>query len=226
MPGTPDYSLQKDGNFSFYENITLEKFQYFANVIGLHTGKDIDIIYPRIKDAEEIVELGPGYGRALDFILEKGYKGKITGVERIPQFVNYMNERYKGSVTVEELDIRDYRFELPRKVGAVLWLWSGILELTAEEQLNCIAECSRSLVDGGVLVIEAPYQEIKKLGNVEDSSSKKIKFETEWGTLNAYFTSLDDIENFASKTGFSRVDYTVYKTDTDLERVVYFLYKD
>lgn len=214
-------TMIKDCNFSFYENIPLDRFLYFAEIIGLHKGKDLDVIYPLIKDCDYILELGSGYGRAINFILEKGFKGRITSLERIHQLIDYQKDRFGDRLDFIETDIREHHCE--EKTDAILWLWSGILELTAEEQLASIQHCYECLNEGGQLIIEAPYEDIKKFGDVEEDGH--VTFTTEWGTLNAYFTSMKDIEKYTKESGFSRLDHIIYKTDTDLERIVYILKK-
>ncbi|GAA4848235.1 class I SAM-dependent methyltransferase [Algivirga pacifica] len=221
MPHTS--TVLKDTNFSFYENMEIERFQCFASLIGLQHGKDIDIIYPYIKEAGHIMEIGSGYGRVLDFLFQKGYKGKVTAVERVPQLIEYLAKKFEAEqVELLDVDIRDYYADL--KVDHILWLWSGILELTSEEQHEAVSHCYDFLEEGGSLIIEAPWQSISKTGRL-DEDKKSIKFQTEWGTLNAYFTSLEDVQDFAKECGFKDISYTVYKTDADLERVVYFLKK-
>ncbi len=209
-----------DSNLSFYQNIDLDVFRHYAKIIGLDSGADIEIIYPYIADSQVIVELGSGYGRAIHWIHQKGFRGKIIAIERVPEFVKYLSEHFPNSIDILQQDIRE--FELPQKVNAILWLWSGILEQSPEEQEFSVKKCYDFLEKDGKLIIETPYQNLHRFG--EKKADKKVKFETEWGVLDAYFTEIEDVKHFAQKAGFS-FSYQIYTTATNLERIIYLLVK-
>ena len=190
-------------------------------MIGLNTGIDIDTIYPLIKDAKTILEFGAGYGRVINFLRKKGFANEYIGIERIDSLVKYLHENYPNEATILHQDIRE--IEIENHPNVILWLWSGILELTPEEQKSTIQEAYDLLAPNGLLIIEAPFKKIYKVGALE--GEKSVRVEMDWGVLNAYFVTTDDIESYASSIGFSNFEYKTYQTTTDLERVFYLLRK-
>ncbi len=217
-----DTAAFNDSNIEFYTRLDLEKFKGFAEMLGLDTGVDIDRLYPYIAQADTVVELGSGYGRALGFILNKGFKGRLIAVERIAVTAAFLAETFKGSVEVLQQDIKNLKLDT-HDVDAILWLWSGILELSVEEQLESVRNCSRYLRPGGRLIIEAPYQKLHKVGQM--SENKHIYLKTEWGTLHAYLTDMQEVRSYYEACHFSGFEYFTYKTATGIERVFYILTK-
>ncbi len=215
-----------DTNLEFYRLMKLEKFKQFAELLGLDTGADLEIIYPLIQKSNSVVELGTGYGRVVDTLFRKGYKGQITAVERVPEYVGFLENTFadqiaSGHLSISQQDIRQLSIEL--QADTILWLWSGILEQTDEEQEVSLSHCYQLLKPGGLMFIEAPYQKVHKVGEVADA--KNITLKTEWGELHAYFTYPEDIKRLSEKCGFSSWELLVYKTATNLERAIYKLTK-
>lgn len=205
-------------NIDFYRNIQIEKFKELAGVTGFDTGVDIDQIYPQIKDAKAIAELGVGYGRAVEQLLERGFEGKIYGVERVKSFMNYMEKEYNNEnlfmlhQDIEELD-------LPEKVDAVLWLWSGILEQNLEQQQDSICKIRKYLKTGGKLFIEAPQDKIKFVGM--KINKHYIRVEMEWGTLDAYMPYEEDMQLIKEACHYKSLEMIKYQSVTGLDRVFY-----
>jgi len=205
-------------NINFYRNIQIEKFKELAGVTGFDTGVDIDQIYPQIKDAKSIAELGVGYGRAIEQLLERGFEGKIYGIERIESFVNYMEKEYNNeNLFMLHQDIEE--LELPEKVDAVLWLWSGILEQNLERQKDSICRIRKYLKTGGKLFIEAPQDKIKFVGM--KINKHYIRVEMEWGTLDAYMPYEEDMQLIKESCHYKSLEMIKYQSVTGLDRVFY-----
>jgi SAM-dependent methyltransferase len=209
------------GNQGFYEHMKLESFMEFARLTGFDKGIDIDIIYPYIANASILVELGSGYGRAIDFILKKGFQGQIIAVDRIPRLVNSLKEQFGERLRYVRQDI--VSLKLPTPVEAIVWLWSGLLELTIEEQKQSIANLYHLLAPGGVLIVESPHKQIKIVG--EHASAQHIKFTTDWGELNAYLPTELEVKAYSEMAGFSKFETLHYSTYKGLDRIFYMLYK-
>jgi len=210
-----------DSNYDFYRHIQIPTFEHYARLTGMDTGKDIDIIYPIIQKANTVVELGAGYGRATSFILSKGFKGKLILVERVPELITYLRQDLHITEDIIQQDIKKLQLEQPADI--LLWLWSGILELSQEEQANTIKQLYENLLPGGKLIIEAPFKQIKVVGS--HTSEQLIKLETEWGTLTAYLPTPEEIEEDAKRAGFQSFQKINYLSETNLERVIYVLTK-
>lgn len=212
----------KDGNYGFYKGMKLEDFMRFAELTGFDTGIDIDVIYPYIKNAENIVELGAGYGRAIDFLLKKGYTGNITAVERIETLIPHLRNRFGDRVKYLCQDITE--LSLPQPVEAIVWLWSGILELTVPNQEKSIKHLYSCLQAGGLLALESPYKQVKIVGTQKENE-RHIQLRTDWGELNAYLPTDQELRGYAKEIGFSEVDTVAYISRTGLERVFYLMRK-
>ena len=205
-------------NIDFYKNIQIGKFKELAGVTGFDTGVDIDQIYPQIKDAKAIAELGVGYGRAVEQLLERGFEGKIYGIERIPSFINYMEKAYNNeNLFMLHQDIEE--LELPEKVDAVLWLWSGILEQNLEKQRDSICRIRKYLKTGGKLFIEAPQDKIKFVGM--KINKHYIRVEMDWGTLDAYMPYEEDMQLIKESCHYKSLEMIKYQSVTGLDRVFY-----
>ncbi|GAB4190745.1 MAG: hypothetical protein OHK0057_22820 [Thermoflexibacter sp.] len=214
-----------DKNIDFYKKINLDKFKEFARLMGLDTKIDIDFIYPYIQSAKILVELGAGYGRVIEALLEKGFQGQVVAFERVSELMNHLrsqfdNEKFNEKITLIEADFKYYPF--PEKVDVVLWLWSGFLEYSKIEQIQNVKRIYANLTDRGALVIEIPI-EVKHLGKHEDHQI--IKVETEWGTIEAYMPRYEELLDYAAQAGFAGVERLDYATTTNLKRAIYIFRK-
>jgi trans-aconitate methyltransferase len=212
-----------DINIPFYRKINIERFRELAKLIGLERSPEIDLIFPQIAQARTVVELGAGYGRIVNALLDKGFQGNIIAIERSPELLEYLREQFAhcASVSIHETDFRHFKPE--SKVDAALWMWSGVLEFSPEEQEATIENIGQQLSPGGVLVIEIP-DDIKYVGQRLDLHH--IRVETEWGTLLAYMPSHEEMLRFARKAGFARTEVIRYITATGLKRMLYLMIKE
>lgn len=208
-------------NLDFYEKISPDKFHYFSDIIGMDVCNDVSVVYPLIQNAEHIIELGSGYGRVIENVLERGFKGKITAVERSNTYCKFLIESFKSKINVSHQDIKQIQFE--EKVDAILWMWSGITELNPVEAFKAVKRCHNILKPNGYMFIEAPYQSLHYVGQLGEQ--KIVKVETEFGTLQAYMTDENEVREYAERCGFNKFELKTYKTGKDVERVVYILQK-
>ncbi|MFT5617761.1 MAG: SAM-dependent methyltransferase [Arenicella sp.] len=212
--------IQK-GNFDFYSAMQLEHFEEFANLTGFDTGIDIEILFPYLKNAETLVELGAGYGRAIHFLLQKEFEGKIIAVERIDRLIPHLQQRFQDKIQLVQQDIT--KLKLPKKADFFMWLWSGILELNPTEQLHSIKQVYKNLKPGGTFAIESPDKTVRIVGKLE--GDRKVTLETEWGALEAYLPTESEIRNYAEQAGFSNFQTIRYQSTVGLDRVFYLLTK-
>ncbi len=209
-----------DTNLAFYEKIKLSKFKEIARLQGFDTCPDLRILYPYLKNALEILEIGAGYGRVTQGLTQQGFQGHITALDRSPKMCAYTRQNASQSVSVIETDIRFYPIQ--QHPSAILWLWSGVLELSPDEQKEVIKKFAQALKSGGLLVLEIP-QQIRYVG--VHVGNQKIKVETEWGELNAYLPSHEEMLAFQKVGQFSSMKVINYKSDTGLERALYLYQK-
>lgn len=210
-----------DENLVFYQKIEIERFSEFAKIIGLETGIDIREIYDFVKHDNTIVEIGAGYGRAVKALIDNGFQNKIYAVERVEHLVNYMRHFFAENENVKFIQSDVKYLQLPEKADTILWVWSGILELSLQEQELALIQLKKHLNPNGKIIIETPYQEVKFIG--EQSKDNYIRFETDWGKIEAYLSTYQDIDTMSKKVGFRKIEQKLYKTAKNLTRVFYIL---
>jgi trans-aconitate methyltransferase len=209
-----------DKNIDFYRNIKMDTFQHLAGVIGFDTSVDIDILFPIVKEASTLLELGAGYGRVIKALLHRGFKGKIIAVERVAELIDYLKQHIPELVVLQQQDIK--HLQLNQEVEAITWLWSGILELSNEEQKETVKHLYTLLATNGVLILEIP-RKVKYVGvHIGD---QKIKVEAEWGTLDAYLPRHEEMIAYSQAAGFTSIQCIEYQTNTQLDRSLYILRK-
>jgi SAM-dependent methyltransferase len=219
------HTNKEEGNRTFYEKIDLDSFQGFAEQIGIAKGIDIDTIYPEIKEANSIVELGSGYGRVLHKLRTNGYRGKLTGVERATNQIKHLRNTFEDKVYLVQQDILEIN-PTNFKHDVFLWMWSGIMEFDPEEQAEALEKLYASLNPKGKIYIDLPYQQVHKVGEFTDEDHHRLKFETEWGTLEAYLIDEFEMEAHAKNIGADVFEKKLYTTDKGFERVIYVLGKN
>ncbi|OHX68183.1 class I SAM-dependent methyltransferase [Flammeovirga pacifica] len=212
-----------EGNVAFYENMPIKVFKHFADQIGLAKGEDLDQIYTTISNGKEIMEFGSGYGRIVKSLKKKGFKGNLYAVEIVDGLVEKLKLEEDDQVKVIHSDLRSLQWE-ENSLDYILWMWSGILELTSKEQEEVICKAYKWLKKGGAFIIECPMDKaISKVGML--SNDKKIVVEQEWGVLNATLVEAEDVAFYSSKAGFESHSLHTYCTTTDLTRAIYTLKK-
>ena len=210
-----------DSNLSFYEKIDINRFSEFAKIIGLQNGVDINAIYDELTDSKVIAEIGAGYGRAIQAILNNGFNNKIYAVERVTHLVSFMKHQFAEYENVNIIHDDVKKLQLPEKVDRFLWIWSGIMELSLIEQEHALSNLKKQLKPGGKIILETPYENVKFIG--KKSTDNFVKFETNWGKLEAYLSTYEELQIICEKTGFKSINTKLYNTESDLTRIFYIL---
>ncbi|MCC5945739.1 MAG: class I SAM-dependent methyltransferase [Bernardetiaceae bacterium] len=206
-------------NIDFYENIALDKFIELAELMGFTDGVDIKQIFQYIDKDAILVEVGIGYGRAISLLRKHGFEGKIYAIDRVQVLLDKLPEDLLKQITVLKQDVRNVK--IPEKADVIMWMWSGILELTLEEQEQTLCRMKPFLKEGGRLFIETPGDKIKYVGQKIDEHY--VRVETEWGALDAYMPAEKNIRHYADVCGYFFEEKIIYTTDKGLERVIYVL---
>jgi phospholipid N-methyltransferase len=141
-------------NKEFYEKMPVSVLQESARATGMALNKDLHCLLPYIKNAESILEVGAGYGRVIDFILQEHPGSHITAIERCPQFFDFLSQEYRDpDVNLIYGDISSYAFK--KKFDVVLWLWAGMLEFSQKEQARELNKCAGAIHRNGKIVVDA-----------------------------------------------------------------------
>lgn len=210
-----------DKNLPFYNKLGVDPFKALSIQGGFNTYVDLEMVYPYIKDSQSIVELGAGYGRCLDFLISKDFKGKLIAVEKSIPFLDYLNENYADRVEILDQDIK--KLKLKNKVDAALWMFSGIIDFSRAEQKSVIAALFHQLSDTGTLVIDIPRLGFKTYAEHRDQQN--LHLESPYGTLDCYIPSLEDMEEAQEIAGFRNLIRMDYETPAGKERTIYLFEK-
>lgn len=203
---------------SFYDIISIEQLRNFAKIGGLDTCCDLEKIWPLLRNAGSILEVGGGYGRAIEYLLAKGYKGELAAIEKSEQFYRYLKEQYK---------IKCYLFDLMESkingtYDAIIWMWSGIMEFKPLDEIILVLKLIKALNSDGTLIIDSFYKVEddlpfgSKKNNAQDFSEKllvnlhDVEFE-------AYYTTPAILENVFKSLGYHCV-VDIYQTTTGRNR--------
>ncbi len=210
-----------DKNIQFYNNLGVEPFKKLSEVGGFSSHKDLELVFPYIDGSNSIVEVGAGFGRCLDFFINKGFEGKLIAVEKAVPYLEYLRKHYADRVEILDADVK--KLELEEKADTVLWMFSGIIDFSREEQIQTLQRLAGCLNEKGKLVIDIP-----KLGfrtYAEHTDEQHLRFDSEYGLLECYIPSVEDITEYQEKAGFAGFIRLDYSTSSGKQRTVYILNK-
>jgi trans-aconitate methyltransferase len=208
-------------NFDFYNNIGVDTFQSMAVQGGFSTYADLEIVYQHIHPVNSILEIGAGYGRCINFLLQQQHKGSITAVEQSPVLIKHLVQHYAGRAEIIEGDINAIEIKSP--VDVILWMWSGILDFSKEEQAAAVKRLAGITAPGGKIFIDVPRMGVQTIA--EHTDQQHIKLTTAFGEVECYIPSNEEIQVYASSAGFTKVQQTNYETSTEKKRTMYILTK-
>jgi hypothetical protein len=142
-------------NISFYENLELSKYQDFAKVSGLSDREDVLALLPYLSNAQSILEVGAGFGRAVDALLCFCPNAKITALEICSHMCHYMQRRYVDdfNVRVVQADflgssLTHYSYDL------VTMFWSTLTSFSIDEQQRCFYRMANLLTKNGKFALD------------------------------------------------------------------------
>lgn len=208
-------------NFNFYNQIGIETFQSLAQDGGFNTYVDLEIAYRYIQPKENIVEIGAGYGRCIEFLICKKHQGKIIAVEQSAKLSAYLRDKYETSIEIVEGDI--YKISFDQQIDSALWMWSGIIDFSLEEQAANVKHIFSLLSEKGKLFIDIPRIGTQTIASHIDQ--QRIKLTTAFGEIECYIPLSSEVKEYAHAAGFTRVDEINYETATDKKRTMYILKK-
>ncbi|HSZ25719.1 MAG TPA: class I SAM-dependent methyltransferase [Cytophagaceae bacterium] len=210
-----------DKNLLFYNNIGLDSFRELSDRGGFSSYKDMELIAPYINEDVSIIELGAGFGRCLNYFIDKGHKGSLTGVEYSKPLVEFLKKNFAGKAEIINADIK--KLSLSSKYDVALWMWSGIIDFSKEEQLESCKKIYNLLQVGGYLIIDVPRLGIQTIADHIDN--QHLVFSTEFGEIRAFVPNDLEMEKIKKEAGFEKLIKMEYSTSTDKQRTIYILGK-
>lgn len=210
-----------DKNIHFYNNLGVDPLKELSEVGGFSSWKDLEEVYPYIQNVSSVLELGAGSGRCLDFFLHKGFKGHLIAVEKAESYLDYLRKNYSDKVEVIDQDIKKLR--LKEKVDVILWMFSGIIDFSREEQIAALQNLSTLLNPEGKLIIDTPRIGFKTYAEHKDAQN--LKLDSPYGLLECYIPNNEDIKEYVEKANFADFNRIDYNTTTQKARTIYILNK-
>lgn len=207
-------------NFDFYNKLGVDPFKQLAIIGGFNTCMDMELAYPYFNNARTILEIGAGYGRCIDYLLEKGFEGKIIALEQSHVLFDHLKKNYNHP-QIEILPDDFKKFNPTAKIDSALWMWSGIIDFSREEQEASLIKISSFLSEKGCLVIDIPRLGFKTYAEHKDD--QHLHLDSPYGTLDCYVPSREEINQMSKRAGFTEVVQIDYKTRTEKERTLYVL---
>jgi SAM-dependent methyltransferase len=223
------------GNIPFYDNIDIAAFKQQYQITGFSLNKDMDIIYPIIQNTEAVAEIGVGYGRVVSYLLEKGYKGKIIGVERTSKYMSEVKQLVGESPQVEYYFEDVLELTLKEKVDALFSI-GNFTEFDNTEQLLLLKKYKEFLKPGGKAFLELPGEYVlsqeyltkrgfkKEATEDEQASPQHVRVKSPHGDLFGYIPFSTEVQQNAKEAGFASVEKIEYSVrDKDHQRTIYVL---
>ena len=205
-------------NQELYNKMPIENFRSIAKQCGLADGCDINMISQFINAADSILEIGAGYGRALQQILNNGYKGKLYAIERVPLLYNHLISTFQNNIKVFNMDL--LKLKLTQQFDLILWLWTGLYEFSKSEQPTAMSILKSLLNKNGHIVIDLIPPE-RKANNAIELSKQIHMIETEYGKNYGYFPTPAEINEYANNLDLQIAQKIPYETRTKRKRHLY-----
>jgi phospholipid N-methyltransferase len=211
-----------ESNKMFYSNVPLHVFKDMAKQGGFSEHKDLKLIATQIPSNATVLELGAGYGRCIDFLIERKHTGKIIAIEHSDSLISELEEKYKGITNVnivqDDLNTTKQNFE----AEIVLWIFSGLLDFSKEEQVAVLKKIRSWISVGGKLFVDIP--QLSPLTIARFTTKQDVVMDTPYGSIETFLPSSENMADYAKQAGFAGVTAVDYDTDTDKKRTMYTFY--
>lgn len=150
----PTKQWNNQSNRRVYEQPDIaEKIQVFANEAGMNEYPDIKAIEPLLQQAHMILEVGAGYGRVIEGLLQAGVTAHITAVEQSNYFYQKMISRF-DSTKLSIIHENILKYATRERYDLILWLWSGCMDFTPAEQIDVLQKLKALLAPNGKLLVD------------------------------------------------------------------------
>lgn len=205
----------------YYQNIPIDILKEFAVLGGFDTGCDVDLIYPLINKAENVLDVMSGYGRVINRLLKKGFSGNIFAIERNSKFYNYLLAQYKHIPSVIPIHIDIMKYNPKTQFNIILLMWSAISEFPQEQQQILINRLSHWLNPQGLIILDTlPVNIVPH--NIYKQGQHFVAF-SEYGTIHGYIPRKEEIVAYAKYANLTLRRQLNYTTRTGLSRNIYIL---
>lgn len=208
-------------NKIYYDKLSPEEFISISHKTGFEDNRDVALVYPYIVNAHSLVELGAGFGRVLDYLMNQAkFKGTLYAIEQSPNLANWLTARFP-QITLYKADLAYFR--PPIRFEAALWMWSGISDFLKEEQLSVLKHIVKNyLTKKGIFIIETISPDISPLNAV--THNKQYFYIQENDRVHCgYVPNMTEIRKYADNLNLTLINQLHYLTELKRERILYIL---
>jgi phospholipid N-methyltransferase len=211
-------------NDAFYTALEAKGLQQIAEKAALATGCDLHLLESYWSKAKSILEVGAGYGRVINYLLQQHFQGKITAIEKNSTFFKYLTEHFNQYANVHLLqgDIL-YSHNITERFDLILYMWSGIADFPPREQLEIIKKLKKLLQENGHLIIDTIPANIIPINSKQIGANAYLLEINNNASHLAHSLTKHEIESYAAKANFSNVCCIHYKTAIGRKRISYIL---
>ncbi len=207
-------------NLQYYECVPPEELQQLSINAGLETCPDLEMIHPLIDNAKKILEIGGGYGRAIDFLIQNHFKGVVDIIEPTDNFYDFLQNKYPHRFNIFKELIQE--FTPTSQYDLILWLWSSVIEFSPLVLKKVLKKLCLALEKNGILVIETMREHIDPVG-LEYKTAKTSLTRLQHGTLKSFNHSKKDIITLAQKSGLRIMEIKDYELNSGRLRTLMLL---
>ena len=204
-------------NASFYDEMPMADFMDHAVQAGIAKGEDLEHIKGLILQSKSILEVGTGYGRVLKYILQLGFDGLLSAVERNAHYAGSCKKQFGSRVNIYNEDVLEWKEDI--KCDLILWMWSSISEFQPQEQANLISNLSKALSKSGSLIVDVITSASKaNLELSQECAYYHIRGESGYQE-DVYMPSVSEVLAYASSC-FRGHRLTPYETKNGVSRTI------
>jgi cyclopropane fatty-acyl-phospholipid synthase-like methyltransferase len=207
MMTTKPSNWNNHDNAKFYNTLLVEDFKKLAKLAGLESCPDVELILPHLKPDSVILEVGAGYGRVLNCLINKGFKN-LYAIERDPNLCKLLQQQFGNKVNLIQQDLHDFKTGV--KFDAILWLWAGISDFAKDEQFGMLQKLASFLKTNSIFFLDTMIAPIKLAIDCLCIKKNESILTYKNNFLHGYFPSITQLKLYSKKLNLlhSRINYT------------------
>jgi len=194
--------------YNFYDSILLDDFLEAAKRAGLKDNPDMKKIAPFLKNAKKILDMGAGYGRCLEFLVNN-FSGEIHAVEFSDNLVELLKRRFLPRVYIYKQDMR--KLNVGNGFDIVLSNWGSVNNLDYSEQLQLLKDLRLITTKSGIIFFETKRKQFQDEEKPEKKQSSRFTHANTNKFFLGYITSEEEFKEMAKVC-----DYKLRITEYDI----------
>jgi len=210
-----------DDNDAFYTAVNVEGLKALAEKGSLADGCDVRALKPYWESANTILDAASGYGRVIETLLQEGFQGEITAIERNAVLYEHLQSHYANRVTLHKLDLHNCS-AITERFDVILFLWSSLADFAPMEQAAIVQQLAKLLAPQGILILDTmPVGVVPISGKSINRQLFSIK--KNCSIVYAYISTLQEIQDYAIAAQLVLLENFELTTQTARIRHIYIL---